>query len=235
MPALQVPGWHCCSAAPTHIPPLFAATRPAGAGLALLPCLTDTDLQQMGITALGARKKLLLAAEELMEAAEAAVAAEVVVTGCDSAKQEGDEHWQGDEDAVAAAAAARGAPASVGQQEEAAALLTQRRQSHAQAGSSGVGDWRALGMGAGGAAVPCSILQYFKPTGSTKKSAVQPTAKPGCILSYLKAADGSSLPVPRSAQQQQGAGRGKGKQQQWAHKAVAADGGGGGGKRWGPR
>ena len=40
--------------------------RNAGADLALLPFLKDADLQQMGIAALGARKKVLLGARELV-------------------------------------------------------------------------------------------------------------------------------------------------------------------------
>jgi hypothetical protein len=225
----------------------------AGAGLPLLPCLTDQDLQQMGVAALGARRKLLLAAEELAEAAAEAEAG--AAGGSDGSgggeaydQAQGDGRW---EDA---------------QQAAGTAALEERRRSHAQAGASGgggggaggigggsgVGDWRSLmagsgagsggGSGGGGPLVSCNILQYFKPTDGGKLAPGGAAApNPGCILSYLKAADGSSLPVPpAAAQQQSGAerGAGRGKQaagQQWAHKAVAAAGGGGGKRGWGPR
>jgi DNA cross-link repair 1A protein len=53
----------------------------AGATLALLPCLTDVDLQQIGIVALGARKKVLLGAAELAAPAPAPPAARAVASG----------------------------------------------------------------------------------------------------------------------------------------------------------
>lgn len=202
----------------------------AGASLSLLPCLTDADLQQLGVVALGARKKLLLAAEELLEAAEAASTA-----GRNGSSQEhaaGDLRWQDEPPGPA------GQQMQQRQQQE---RQEERRQSHAKAGVSGVGDWQALAFGAGSAAVSCSILQYFKPQGGGKQAAA--VANPGSILSYLTAADGSSLAAKgaKPAAAGQGAGRGRGRggkpaAQQWAHKEVAAAGGGaGGGRRWGPR
>ncbi|KAL4522626.1 hypothetical protein Ndes2526A_g01010 [Nannochloris sp. 'desiccata'] len=47
----------------------------AGAGLDLLPILTDDDLQAMGVQTLGARKKILLGAAEMKEEQQQAVAA----------------------------------------------------------------------------------------------------------------------------------------------------------------
>lgn len=223
--ALPAPGKHLD---PGHTPFLLPLpTAAAGAGLSLLPCLTDADLRELGIPALGARKKLLLAAEELAEAAEAAGAAG------GSGDQAGGEERRQDEPP--------GTPGQQQQPRQQQGQLEERRQSHARARVSGVGDWRALAAGAGGAAVSCSILQYFKPQGGGKQAEAVPN--PGSILSYLKAADGSSL-AGRAAKQAaagQGAGPGRGRggkpaAQQWAHKAVAAaSGGAGGGKRWGPR
>ncbi|KAI7837835.1 hypothetical protein COHA_008323 [Chlorella ohadii] len=190
----------------------------AGAGLSLLPCLTDADLQQMGIAALGARKKLLLAAEELADAVEAAAGGE---QGAAEGQQWAQQQEPGTE-AGAAAVAAAGHHYSQLLQEHAAAAAAEdeRRRSHAAAGPSGVGDWRSLVAGGGGAVVT-SILNYFKPTGGGKPSK-QAAANPGSILSYLKAPDGSSLPVPPPAAQRPagGGGRGSGKagQKQWAHK-----------------
>lgn len=196
----------------------------AGASLSLLPCLTDTDLQQMGITALGARKKLLLAAEELACAVEAAAAGGS--SGGSSSQQDGEQEGE-----ATAEAAGR-------QQQQQQAAEQERRESHARAGTSGVGDWRSLAAGSGGAAV-VSILQYFKPTGGGKQR--QPARDPGSILSYLRGPDGAPLPAPpprpgaaTAAAGAAAAGR-RGGQKQWAHKEVAAAGGGGGKRAWGPR
>ena len=230
-------GMHRASAILT--PPPAAAwpdCLPAGAGLSLLPCLTDPDLQQMGIAALGARKKLLLGAEELTEAAlrgGEGGGAQEGGGGCQPAAALQQEQQQGEQQGAKMDAAAVAAVVTT------TTAKDQGRQ-HLRplengGGDSGVRDWRSL-LGAGGATLSCSILQYFKPaegSGSDrKKRKQQASADPGSILSYLRGADGSSLP-PRPAPQPRGAAAAPGKPQQWAHKAA---GGGGGGKgRWGPR
>ena len=240
-----------CCASPNH-------PACAGAGLSLLPCLTDGDLRAMGVAALGARKKLLLAAEELLEAVEAAAAAAAGSAVADSGSEAPDQRQQqqqqqgGGAGLPAAGLPPAAAEAQAAAQQRAAAayreLLQERRASHAQAGASGasgggasgLGNWRALAAGGGGpAVVSCDILQYFKPVGggTAKPKAGGAPPNPGSILAYLRNPDGSTpaAPVPAPAAKgaaPRGGGGGKPAAQQWAHKAVA----GGGGKRtWGPR
>ena len=111
-------------------------------------------------------------------------------------------------------------------------LLREGREAHARAEASGVGNWRSLVAGGGGAAV-VSILKYFKPVGGGKQHAAA-ARDPGCILSYLRAPDGSALPAPpKPAAAAAGRGGKAPAQKQWAHKEVAA--GGGGKRKWGPR
>lgn len=146
----------------------------AGADLALLPLLGDEDLKQMGIAALGARKKLLLGASELAAGCSgtvpwgtAADAPPVGVAEVAGGPSGGDASGWDEEDepavdsygpipmlgaaaaAPAAAAAKCGAGAAAGGPEG--------------TGGGSVGEWRAL-SGTGGATLFCgNIRRYFLP------------------------------------------------------------------------
>ena len=113
----------------------------------------------------------------------------------------------------------------------------ERRQSHAQASTSGMGSWRAL-LGSAGAALGSRIEAYFHPLGGGKQQRRQQEqqAPPGSILAFLKAPDGGaaalrSAPGAQQAKGGSGKERGPSKQGEWAHKGAAGEGGGGGGRR----
>ena len=63
-----------------------AAFSQAEVGLELVPCLTDGDLKQMGVTALGPRRKILVAAAKLaVQSAEEQVSSDTTRTSCSAA------------------------------------------------------------------------------------------------------------------------------------------------------
>lgn len=146
-----MPTLRFCSHLPSPAPhlPLWGGCLPPGADLTLLPFLTDADLEQMGMVALGARKKVLLGVAELAaRGAELACAgAEVEPRQCstDTGPLRGDAAGLLPGGSTAAAAGAAG--------------------QHAGGSSGGVGDWRVLSGAGGSTLFVGNIRRYFQPDG----------------------------------------------------------------------